>query len=761
MHRKHEMRIAVFVPTLSDRDAVGRDAVAMVRALRTAGYDTCVACQESVAREFRAVHYQEALAKLGSDDLLIYHHCTFTPEAQRVLTLSPCKRVLRYHNVTPPEYMEGVNPACGRVSAAGREQTVELIESGFDEFWPTSEFNQAELNAGGAPADRCKVLPPFHYVESLLTQPLDSQLNTALSDGKLNLLNVGRLVPNKNHLFLLRSFARFRAMNDRDCRLIVVGKADPSLADWPRRMDELITELELGDCVQVVGCVDDKALSTYYRSAHAYISTSLHEGFCIPLIEAMAFGVPVVALNRAAVGETIANAGVLIADQDIEELARGISEVTRSSKIQESLIQNGRRRYRERFSEDVIESRLEAVVDELQGEEFAEKPLQSELSLDSASDAAAAYIDTIPRYRDGYQGRGILICAGGITYNTCAWVLINRLRESGCQLPIQVWYRGDHERDDSWISLVERLDVECVDASERGSSAKGHDATGWSLKPFALLRSTFREALLLDADIVPVQDPSSLFSTREFRDNGAIFWPDIGRTARESPAWRAFGVHFRDEPEQESGQVLVDKQRCWPALNLCNWYNQHADFFYQYVYGDKDTFRFAWHRLGETFGMPTKPPRRLSHALVQYDFDGKPLFQHRCLDKWSLAGNRCIAEFLDERRCLELVRELRGKWRPRLTANDGKDAGIEERVVGIPLNYSRAGSARWPVTLERGGLVRGGRNGPAFWWGEADQLVLADASGDVVCRLDATGEVQWQGREQASRCHFVRLVRAS
>jgi len=275
------------------------------------------------------------------------------------------------------------------------------------------------------------------------------------------------------------------------------------------------------------------------------------------------------------------------------------------------------------------------------------------------------YLATIPSYPGIFDGRGIVICAGGRTYFTCAWVLIRMLRHLGCSLPVQVWYRGPHEYDHAWSKLAAAYGVHCVDA-DAVRLRKGYTGQigGWELKPFSLLHTPYREVLLLDADNVPVIDPTYLFDVEQYHQSGAVFWPDGLRTPRCSPRWEIFGVEYRDEPEQESGQVLVHKERCWTALNLCNWYNQHSDFFYRFVYGDKDTFRFAWHRRGQAFAMPSQALVKVPGALYQHDFEARRVFQHRCLAKWSLTGNCRVRDFKHEKQCLAWLQELGRRWPP-------------------------------------------------------------------------------------------------
>src|SRR4029453_2174085 len=101
------------------------------------------------------------------------------------------------------------------------------------------------------------------------------------------------------------------------------------------------------------------------------------------------------------------------------------------------------------------------------------------------------------------------------------------------------------------------------------------------------------------ADNVPVRNPEYLFDAEPYRQRGAVFWPDYGRLAPTRAIWRICGVPYRDEPEFESGQILLNKRRCWRALQLTMHMNEHSDFYYNYVYGDKETFHMAWPMVGQ------------------------------------------------------------------------------------------------------------------------------------------------------------------
>ena len=285
------------------------------------------------------------------------------------------------------------------------------------------------------------------------------------------------------------------------------------------------------------------------------------------------------------------------------------------------------------------------------------------LSRCDAAEKLTAAIGRLPSYPRKYSGRGVVICGGGLKYFPCAWVCIQMLRRSGCGLPVELWYEGGEEMDGRMISLMESMDVQCVDARKLAEDYPRRTSGGWELKAYAILHSRFLEVMLLDADNVPVEDPSFLFDLAEYKKTGAIFWPDYGSLAPDRAIWDICAVPYRDEPEFETGQIVVDKRKCWRALNLAFWFNDHSDFFYQYIYGDKDTFHMAWRKLDQAYTMVPFPIKSLSGIMCQHDLNGKRLFQHRNTHKWKLFGrNRRVPGFRFEGQCLRYLKQLEDCW---------------------------------------------------------------------------------------------------
>lgn len=369
------------------------------------------------------------------------------------------------------------------------------------------------------------------------------------------------------------------------------------------------------------------------------------------------------------------------------------------------------------------------------------------------------FIASIPPYPGNFTGRGIVICGGGVTYFTCAWVCIRMLRRLGCSLPIQLWHLGARELDARMAALIAPFQVTCVDATEVRKRQPARILNGWELKPYSLLHSPFKEILLLDADNVVITNPEFLFETPQFLQTGAIFWPDLGRLGPNRPIWELCGVPFGDEPEFESGQLVVDKERCWRPLSLAMWYNEHSDFYYRFVHGDKETFHLAFRRLRQPYAMPPFPVQHLDGVVMcQHDFQGRRVFQHRNLSKWRLfADNQNIADFWNEGECLTYLAELRGLWDGRIGANpvDSPERSEAERKAARQLTeqlfeYHRVGYDRRLIRLLPNGTLGVGADVCERFWDlvqEKDGFCLRIVGEQgATCNLKLWPDGVWRGR---------------
>lgn len=254
------------------------------------------------------------------------------------------------------------------------------------------------------------------------------------------------------------------------------------------------------------------------------------------------------------------------------------------------------------------------------------------------------FVTEIEPFPARFSGRGIVICAGGVNYFTCAWININMLRRNGCTLPIEVWYSGT-ELNAEAITALEGLDVRCRNCQDYTTSNLAA-LTSYAMKPFAILQSDFREVLYLDADNNCISDPTFLFENKKYQEYGTVFWPDFWTTDRHNPIWKIIDSEDDGSIEQESGQLLINKEKCWKELNLCLHFNLNKKDYYRMLLGDKDTFRFAWKALRTPYymiadgvglcGLEESTVGFCGMSMVQHDPAGKILFLHRNWFKWDI-----------------------------------------------------------------------------------------------------------------------------
>ena len=381
------------------------------------------------------------------------------------------------------------------------------------------------------------------------------------------------------------------------------------------------------------------------------------------------------------------------------------------------------------------------------------------LSSDTARIIAENFIEKIPCCPAGYEGKGIVIPGGGVSYFVNAWVCVNMLRHLGCTLPIQIWYLGQKEIDQRMKTLIEPLEVECVDAQEIRKIHPARILNGWELKPYSIIHCPFNEVLLLDADNVPVKDPEYLYNTSQYKETGAIFWPDYNRLGPEREIWEICGVEYRDEPEFESGQIVVNKGKCWEALSLTMWYNEHSDFYYQYIHGDKDTFHMAFKKLNKPYAMTDWPICPLDGTMCQHDFKGNRIFQHRNMVKWNFDGdNRRVEDFLYEKECRIFLDKLRILWCGSIAHNNKIDflpkqeteQLAEKWLVKMVYEYHRVGyDCRSMCFLPDGTIGMGAAGCEKYWEIKEDHvntILEISSENDLTCVLTLDKKGIWKGK---------------
>ena len=331
-------------------DAIGNHVRALRRLLRGWGHASDVYAQyvhDSLAREAR---FYTKYRAVSSPRHVVLFHFSIGSEVTAFFAGLPDRRVMIYHNITPAEYFVGVNARVADRCRRGRWE-LERLRGVVDLALGVSDFNRRELEAAGFP--RTGVLPilvDWSQYDHALVRPLEQAYGRGTT-----LLTVGRIAPNKRIEDVLKVFYFYRRL-DPDSRLLVVGSSVDT-EGYLAALQKLAAELGLLDSVVFTGAVSQAELCTYYRLASAYLCLSEHEGFCVPLLEAMHFGVPVLAYASTGVPGTLGDAGLLLAQKDFPAIAELVCRVVTDPGLRASVVAGQRRRL-QAFDADHVGAQL-------------------------------------------------------------------------------------------------------------------------------------------------------------------------------------------------------------------------------------------------------------------------------------------------------------------------------------------------------------------------------------------------------------------
>jgi len=338
-------------------DAISNNAMLIRNILRGWGCASEIFCERnrtSPEQRHDARDLDSLAAACRPDDVAILH-LSIGCRANLLFPGLPCRKVILYHNVTPPEYFAKLNPSIAANLAEGRRQVAAL--AGAAELnLADSDFNARELVAAGY--RNTGVLPLMVDLRAA-HQDVSPAFLDRFGDGVVNVLFVGRVVPNKRHDELLRVFHAFQHTVEPRSRLLVVGSYHGTEVYHTLLLGAVHT-LELQRVV-FTGTVSQAELNACYRSASLFLCMSEHEGFCAPLLEAMHHDLPVLAVASAAVPETMGGAGILFQDRNPALIAETMGQVVRDEALRNAIVQRQRRRLEAYLSRD-LGSELKAAL---------------------------------------------------------------------------------------------------------------------------------------------------------------------------------------------------------------------------------------------------------------------------------------------------------------------------------------------------------------------------------------------------------------
>ena len=330
------MRIIQFLPTLAFGDAVGNDTVALQNAMRELGYETKIYAEAVDQRlpKDTASDLCAGMPELNSDDVILYHMSTGS-KLNYELEKYPCQKMMIYHNITPPHFFHGYNAQAEANAQYGLEGLKHLADK-IDFCFADSDFNQSDLRKAGftCPIEVRPILIPFSDYEK---KP-DAHILKKYSDNYKNIIFVGRIAPNKKQQDIISAFAFYKKYINPESRLIFVGNWG-GMEKYYNRLVNYVKALELDDVI-FTGHIKFPEILAYYQIADLFLCMSEHEGFCVPLVEAMYFQVPILAYQSCAVPWTLGGSGFLTDSKHPAEIALLMHRILTDDKLKHQILSN-------------------------------------------------------------------------------------------------------------------------------------------------------------------------------------------------------------------------------------------------------------------------------------------------------------------------------------------------------------------------------------------------------------------------------------
>lgn len=359
------MNIAILLPAVHEFDAISIDAMLQKKFFEDRNCTVRIYSESWGKMDgiYNINHFDKFIK--NNIDIVLFHYSTWWQKGIEFIRNTRAKVLLKYHNITPAKYFENINAHYQERCELGRQTLKKLIqEKNIFSYIADSNFNQLELKEWGV--EKCKILPPFMQINDLLDCEADLDLLTSLKqDWKQNILMVGRIAPNKGIESLLRVFKIWNNQFQPDSQLIIAGGMDLEMTEFNKKIRNLIDDLGITSNVLLTGFVDLSALKSIYLASDLFLTLSEHEGFCVPIVESQALGLPILALDSGAISQTAQNGALIWEDNQPDVLAASINRILNDPVLKNHLIVEGRKNYYTRFEYKILEQQLEKIMNDL------------------------------------------------------------------------------------------------------------------------------------------------------------------------------------------------------------------------------------------------------------------------------------------------------------------------------------------------------------------------------------------------------------
>ena len=353
-------RIDQVLAGFAEGDAISNEAVILRGIFRKWGMESDIFVESgrvSPAMMTQARRLDEYVDAPGN---ILIHHYSISSSAADIFCGAKAKKIMVYHNITPAEFFDGFDDGIARQLRTARGNLKQVVGSA-DAIWAVSKFDASELEDIGA--RNVKVFPLLFSAEQFNVAP-DADVFRKMEAPLENILFVGRIAPNKCIEELILAFSWYYWRLNRHSRLIIVG-SERTAPRYYLTLRMLVHELDVPN-VCFERFASPAGLSAYYDIADVFVSPSRHEGYCLPLIEAMSKNVPVIARNTGGIPEALGGAGVMYDDLSAAELAQLVRRVVADGRLKQTVLESQRRRIAEisaRCPEDEVKVLLGGLLE--------------------------------------------------------------------------------------------------------------------------------------------------------------------------------------------------------------------------------------------------------------------------------------------------------------------------------------------------------------------------------------------------------------
>lgn len=345
------LKINQFAPTISFGDAISNQIILIQNILDKNGYASSIYVRNSATGFSK---YLQSYKKFNNqDDSILIHHFSIGDPLNDFVNALPNKKILIHHNITPSYYFNGFNDELASACQLGRFQ-LKQFNRNVQIALADSEYNRLELDGLGF--KNTDVLPLCIDFNNINYNIINETLYEKYDGDYVNILFVGRIAPNKKQENIIKTFYYYNKYINGKSRLFLVGSFF-GLEKYYYMLKTLVDNLNLENNVIFTGKVNNEDLATYYKLADIFFCLSEHEGFCVPLLEAMHFKIPILALKSSAIPHTLENSGILIKRIDYKEISELINFVVCNESLRNIIIKNQLIRL-EHFTPDNFEKKL-------------------------------------------------------------------------------------------------------------------------------------------------------------------------------------------------------------------------------------------------------------------------------------------------------------------------------------------------------------------------------------------------------------------